>query len=83
MQVWSNDRFKAPLHRVLASVDQARLSAPYFFNPSYETICAPLVKADERSHYRPIHWDEFRYGRAAGDYQDRGEEIQISWFRRA
>ncbi|NKB33988.1 MAG: hypothetical protein GKR91_12905 [Pseudomonadales bacterium] len=81
VQVWSNDRFKAPEHRVLASGAQARYSAPYFYNPSYETVCTPLVAQTEKSHYRPISWREFRSGRAAGDYVDQGEEIQISWFR--
>ncbi|MDD9959868.1 MAG: hypothetical protein OXU66_13155 [Gammaproteobacteria bacterium] len=81
VQVWSNDRFKAPEHRVLASGEKARYSAPYFYNPSYETICTPLVAHQEDSHYKPISWREFRSGRAAGDYADIGEEIQISWYR--
>jgi isopenicillin N synthase-like dioxygenase len=83
IQVWSNDRFKAPLHRVLASSKKARVSAPYFFNPSYETVCTPLLKADEPSHYTAISWSEFRKSRAAGDYADQGEEIQISWYRQS
>lgn len=53
-------------------------------NPSsYAAICAPLVKADEPSHYRPISWSEFRNGRTAGDHADQGEEIQIPWYRQA
>lgn len=82
MQVWSNDRFRAPEHRVLASGERARLSAPYFYNPSYEAICAPLSVEEGEAHYRPVSWQEFRSGRAAGDYADQGEEIQISWFRK-
>lgn len=82
VQVWSNDRFTAPQHRVLASSHQPRYSAPYFYNPSYETICSPLVETDESSKYKPISWHEFRRGRAAGDYADVGEEIQISWYRK-
>jgi isopenicillin N synthase-like dioxygenase len=82
MQVWSNDRFTAAEHRVLASVNQSRLSAPYFYNPSYATICSPLVSDEQSSHYKPISWNEFRNGRAAGDYADQGEEIQISRFRK-
>jgi isopenicillin N synthase-like dioxygenase len=81
LQVWSNDRFIAPEHRVLASGAQPRFSAPYFYNPSYETICAPLVTQGSASRYRPIRWGEFRFGRAAGDYADLGEEIQISHYR--
>lgn len=85
VQVWSNDRYRAPLHRVLASSsDSERYSAPYFFNPSYDTDYAPVpgtVSHSDPRRYRPINWGEFRAGRAAGDYADYGEEIQISQFR--
>jgi isopenicillin N synthase-like dioxygenase len=78
MQVWSNDRFTAGEHRVLASSSQARFSAPYFYNPSYKTHCIPLTSPPR---YKPILWNEYRSGRAAGDYADVGEEIQIAWYR--
>ena len=78
VQVWSNDRYPAPLHRVLASRDEPRFSAPFFFNPAYATDYAPLF---DPPRYRSINWGEFRAGRAAGDYADYGEEIQISQFR--
>lgn len=81
IKVWSNDRFRAPEHRVLASGARERYSAPYFYNPSYETVCTPLVTSEEDSRYKPVSWREFRSGRAAGDYADHGEEIQISWYR--
>ncbi len=83
VQVWSNDRYQAPLHRVLASDSHTRYSAPFFLNPSFTTNYAPLVSADrtESPRYRPINWGEFRNGRAAGDYADVGEEVQIAHYR--
>ena len=84
VQVWSNDRYRAPLHRVVARERAERFSAPYFFNPAYETHCAPveeLLDADSPGHYRPVPWDDFRRQRAAGDYSDLGEEVQISHYR--
>ena len=82
LQVWSNDRFVAPEHRVLASSTQERFSAPFFFNPANGTVVRPLVTSEKQpACYRPINWGEFRRGRAAGDYSDEGEEIQISQFR--
>jgi isopenicillin N synthase-like dioxygenase len=84
VQVWSNDVYRAPLHRVLASVDVPRYSIPFFFNPSYATDYAPLPSMcteDSPPRYRPINWGEFRAGRAAGDYADYGEEIQIAHYR--
>lgn len=78
VQVWSNDRYVAPLHRVIANSSSDRFSLPYFFNPDYRTNYAPL---SEPARYRPINWGEFRAGRAAGDYADYGEEIQIAHFK--
>ena len=83
VQVWSNDRYKAPLHRVLASKTHTRYSAPFFLNPAFQTDYAPLQSTQKhgRARYRPINWGEFRNGRAAGDYADVGEEIQIAHYR--
>jgi isopenicillin N synthase-like dioxygenase len=83
VQVWSNDRYRAPIHRVLASPDRPRYSAPFFFNPACDTTYAPLPSAcadDAPPRYRPIRWEEFRAARAAGDYANIGKEIQISDF---
>ncbi len=83
VQVWSNDRFPAPLHRVLANGNAERFSMAFFFNPSYDTDYAPLASqcAGGAARYRPINWGRFRAGRAAGDYADHGQEIQIADFR--
>lgn len=85
VQVWSNDRYRAPLHRVLASSDHVRYSAAFFLNPYYETNYAPLPStcdADSPALYRHINWGDFRARRADGDYADYGQEVQISDFRR-
>ncbi len=83
VQVWSNDRYSAPLHRVCASADHSRYSAPFFLNPRYDTDYAPLPDAlrGAAPRYRSINWGEFRAGRSAGDYANVGAEIQISDFR--
>ena len=84
VQVWSNDRYPAALHRVIASDRHERYSAPYFFNPAPSAFYAPLPSACEHGeppHYRRINWGEFRASRTAGDYADYGDEIQISHYR--
>ena len=87
LQVMSNDYFVAPEHRVLGSVgDQYRLSAAYFFNPPYEQVIAALTpeggyKNNDGPRYKAFTWEEFRSRRGAGDYEDLGEEVQISQFR--
>ena len=83
VQVWSNDRYPAPLHRVLANDDCPRISVPYFLNPSYDYDYAPLqtTHSDFIPRYEAINWGEFRQQRTAGDYADYGTEVQISNFR--
>jgi isopenicillin N synthase-like dioxygenase len=79
VQVWSNDAYLAPQHRVIAMESVDRFSFPYFCNPSYEAVVKPL--APDAPHYRPIHWGEFRRRRADGDFADYGAEVQISDYR--
>ena len=87
LQVLSNDRFVAPEHRVLGSVgDQYRLSAAYFFNPPYDQVIQALPSKDTGSmfhepRYRGFTWAAFRRRRGAGDFEDLGEEVQISHYR--
>lgn len=83
-QVWSNDQYRAALHRVITNTDRDRYSSPYFFNPSFDTDYAPLpscVSASNPARYRPINWREFRTKRADGDYADYGDEVQITDYR--
>ena len=79
LQIWSNDQFQAPVHRVLANDKFDRYSAAFFLNPKYETDVVPLSKTDQR--FRSLNWGDFRSKRSAGDYADLGEEIQIDHFR--
>jgi isopenicillin N synthase-like dioxygenase len=81
VQVWSNDRYVAALHRVLANAAAQRLSAPFFFNPLYSADYAPLPTTVDATHpprYRSINWGEFRARRAAGDYANQGRYASIS-----
>ena len=83
VQVWSNDRYRAALHRVAANADKVRYSAPFFLSPAYRADYAPLPSTVDEAHparYRIINWGEFRGLRAAGDYVDQGEEVQISHY---
>lgn len=84
MQVWSNDRYRAAMHRVLASSASERYSIPFFYNPMAGTQVEPLpsvVTAEQPPNYRPIDWSDFRSKRTDGDYADYGPEVQISQYR--
>ncbi len=83
-QVWSNDAYQAPLHRVLAMEAEERLSLAFFFNHAYSAIISPLpatVRRDAPARYRDISWSEFRRRGADGDFADYGSEVQISDYR--
>lgn len=84
VQVRSNDKYIAPVHRVLASESKQRYSFPFFLNPTHTENYEPLnstISAVTPVKYRAINWGEFRNRRAAGDYADLGEEVQISHYR--
>jgi len=83
-QVWSNGRYKAPLHRVLSHETDERFSAPFFYNPPYRTMVEPLSlggEEDEPTHYHSVLWGYFRAVRFAGDLTNLGVEIQVDDFR--
>ncbi len=85
MQVWSNDIYRAAIHRVLAMEQRERYSIPFFFNPAADCRVSPLpsvVDAGHPARYHPIVWGEFRGKRSDGDYADYGTEVQISQYRR-
>jgi isopenicillin N synthase-like dioxygenase len=85
VQVWSNDRYRAALHRVITNSSKARYSAPFFLNPAYSTNYQPLRSVVDDLHparYKAINWGGFRGQRANGDYADCGGEIQISHYLR-
>eukprot|EP01040_Poterioochromonas_malhamensis_P001917 gene1917-2051_t len=90
LQVWTNNRLKAPEHRVRATrPDSAhpRYSVAFFLNPNYDSmVTAHPCKVNEDGSalppfYRPIRWGDFRSLRYLGDYEDVGEEIQIEKYR--
>ena len=66
IQVWSNDRYHSPLHRVRACSTDERISIPFFFNPHPDFNYAPLTRDDEAARYEAINWREFRDRRSAG-----------------
>ena len=79
VQVWSNDSYRSPLHRVLANSEKERFSAAFFMNPTFTTDCAPLL--GDKPRYKTLNWGEYRSKRAEGDFANLGEEIQVDGYR--
>lgn len=82
-QVWSNDRYRAGVHRVTPITTQSRFSIPYFYNPAYPQVIEPIAElAEGRPRYRPFTWKEFIQARVDDNFSDLGsEDTQASHFR--
>ncbi|CAA0080435.1 Uncharacterised protein [Halioglobus japonicus] len=84
MQVWSNDIYKAAIHRVRAMDARERYSIPFFLNPAADCRVCPLpsvIDANNPCRYQPIVWGDYRGRRSDGDFADYGAEVQISQYR--
>ena len=86
MQVWSNDSYRAAVHRVVSLESmgaEKRYSTPYFFSPHRDAVLEPLAALSaDAPKYRSFTWQEYIKGRIDDNYTDLGEDdIQISHFR--
>jgi len=83
LQAWSNDEYRAAVHRVVPMMDRSRMSTPYFYNPPADAMIAPHPElAGHRPRYRPFAWREFIQNRIQDNYQDLGEaDTQVDAYR--
>ncbi len=79
MQAWTNDRYRAAIHRVQPMTTSTRMSIPYFFNPAPSLLVEPIPElVDTTNHYRPFVWAEFMQARNDDNYADDGADTQVS-----
>ena len=83
MQVWTNDRCTAGMHRVLPiESTRGRYSTPFFFQPRFDAWVEPWLKGGEAANYKGFSWQEFIRGRVADNFADYGvDDIQIKKYR--
>jgi len=83
MQVWTNDQYRAAIHRVVPMTKQRRFSIPYFSNPPRDAIVAPLPELSaEAVRYGDVGWAAFMKARSDDNFTDLGTaDTQISDFR--
>jgi len=84
MQVWTNDVYRAAIHRVTPMSGQPRYSTPYFFNPAGSTVLEPLAALSSAAppKYRAFTWKEFIQARISDNYADLGtDDTQISNYK--
>ncbi|MCB1645085.1 MAG: isopenicillin N synthase family oxygenase [Pseudomonadales bacterium] len=82
MQVWTNERYRSALHRVVRHpAGRSRYSTPFFYNPHNSAVVQPLAAFGE-PRFSPIGWYDYIGGRVTDNYRDIGEDdIQIERFR--
>ncbi len=82
MQVWSNNRYRAAVHRVLPMTTRTRMSIPYFLNPPRDCVVEPIADvAGGPPAYRSFVFRDYIDARSADNYADAGaDDSQISDF---
>ena len=83
MQVWTNDRCKSGIHRVLPIASgRGRFSTPFFYQPRFDAVIKPWSNENEPTKYRSFLWKEFIRGRVADNFADYGDDdIQVDKYR--
>jgi len=82
VQVWSNGRYKAAVHRVRhVPAGKSRYSIPFFYQPGSKAVIEPFA-ALGKPKYRQFTWREFIQGRIDDNYAMTGEDdIQVDRYR--
>ena len=80
MQVWTNDRYRAAVHRVVPMTAERRFSIPYFSNPPRDANIEPIAELCETpALYRGFRWSDFMRARTDDNLADAGaDDAQIS-----
>jgi isopenicillin N synthase-like dioxygenase len=83
MQVWTNDRYRAAVHRVVPMTTRSRYSIPFFFNPPADAVIEPIRELCAGSpEYRAFTWREFIVARMNDNYADlAADDTQVEHFR--
>jgi isopenicillin N synthase-like dioxygenase len=79
MQVWSNDGYRAAVHRVIPMTSSDRLSIPYFLNPQRDAVIEPIAALASTPRYRSFSWRSYMQARTDDNFTDLGaDDTQIT-----
>ena len=83
MQAWTNDQYRAAIHRVVPMTQKRRFSIPYFQNPFRDSTIEPIAElCVDGARYRPFSWREFMAARSYDNFTDLGtDDTQVTDFR--
>ncbi|MCZ6520076.1 MAG: hypothetical protein O6848_01090, partial [Bacteroidetes bacterium] len=70
MQRWTNDFYKATLHRVKTKGNKDRYSFPFFYEPNFDTVVTPLEICCQENppRYEPFHFGNYIIDKFAHSY---------------
>ncbi len=61
---------------------KTRYSTPFFYQPKYDTIIAPLNEIGGKPQYSAFSWRDYIRARVSDNFADLGEDdIQIERYR--
>lgn len=72
VQVQTNDRWRAAIHRVIPMTTKRRFSIPFFGNPARKSLIEPLSELADDPRYRSFGWGDFMAARTADNFADVG-----------
>ena len=77
MQRWTNDFYKATLHRVKSQGIKDRYSFPFFYEPDFNTVVTPLEDYCSRENpprYEPLHFGNYIIDKFSRSYAENLKE---------
>ncbi len=83
MQSWTNDRWRAAVHRVVPMTRSRRFSIPYFSNPNRDAVVEPVPELCAHGpRYRAVAWRSFIQARTYDNFTDLGaDDTQMAHYR--
>ena len=73
IQRWTNDYYKATVHRVIPPEHESRCSLPFFFEPNLDTVVVPLDEFCSKNNpprYKPFHFGKYLESKFTTSYSD-------------
>ena len=73
IQRWTNDYYKATVHRVIPPKHEPRCSLPFFFEPNFDAIVVPLdtfCSKNNPPRYKPFHFGNYLESKFTTSYSD-------------
>ena len=70
LQLWTNGLFKATPHRVVRPSDCSRVAIPFFFEPNYDAVVAPIdcLRGNNTVPMEPVIYGEHLFSKTSSNF---------------